>query len=191
VRGKSEGGRSIVSKQDRKYNGRVGEHYVLYRLLRERKDLNAVIAAPNTDTVDIYAADKAGKPCAVQVKTKTNRTCWQLGIEHEQIEDPGLFYAFVDLGKHFGVEKPKKDPPDIKEPPDVFIVPSKVVAKAVRLSHPAWLDTAAKSGKPKKDTDRRDICYDYKRARFGTFGEAEGFSAGWMDEYRERWDLLC
>ena len=126
-----------MAKQDRGYNGRVGEHYVLYRLIRERKDVNAVLAAPNTDTVDIHAADKAGKPFAVQVKTKANRTCWQLGKVHEQIEDPGLFYAFVDLGWDFGVEKPKKNPPDIKDPPDVFIVPSKVVARAVRLSHPA------------------------------------------------------
>ena len=100
-----------MAKQDRGYNGRVGEHYVLYRLIRERKDVNAVLAAPNTDTVDIHAADKAGKPFAIQVKTKTNRTCWQLGKVHEQIEDPGLFYAFVDLGWDFGVEKPKKNPP--------------------------------------------------------------------------------
>ncbi len=176
-----------MPRQDGTYIGRVGEHYVLYKLIRERKDINAAMAAINTDTLDIYAADKAGKPFGVQVKTKTNRTCWQLGREHEHIEDPGLFYAFVDLGKHFGWEKPKKGPSDIKEPPEVFIVPSEVVARAVRVSHQAWLNTPAKSGKPKKDTRIRVICQTYPPA---TFREVEGFPAGWMEQYRENWELL-
>lgn len=47
-----------MAKKDREYVSRVGEHYVLYRLIRERKDINAAIAAVNTDTLDIYAADK-------------------------------------------------------------------------------------------------------------------------------------
>jgi hypothetical protein len=176
-----------VTKQDRKYNGRVGEHYVLYRLIRERKDVNAAIAAINTDTVDIYAADRAGKPFAVQVKTKANSRCWRLRQVHEQIEDSGLFYAFVDLGTDFGTEQPKNDLPKIKEPLEVFIVPSEVVARAVRVSHEAWLNTPKKNGEPKADTELRDICYTYPPERFG---EVEGFPAGWMERYRDNWGIL-
>src|SRR5918994_585873 len=176
-----------MAKKDREFVSRVGEHYVLYRLIRERKDINAAIAAVNTDTVDIYAADKAGIPFAVQVKTKTNRTCWQLDKVHEHIEDPRLFYAFVDLGWDFDAEKPKFNPPDVKEPPEVFIVPSEVVARAVRVSHLAWLNTPRKNGKPKKDSPMRVICYRYPHT---TFREVEGFLDGWMKQYRENWQLL-
>jgi hypothetical protein len=77
--------------------------------------------------VDIHVADKAGKPFTVQVKTKTNSHRWRLDRRHEHIEDPGLFYAFVDLGWDFGVDfdvdKPKYNPPDIKKPPELFVVP--------------------------------------------------------------------
>jgi hypothetical protein len=176
-----------VTKRDGKYSGSVGEHYVLYRLIRECKDVNAVIATPNTDTVDIHAADKAGKPFAVQVKPKTNSHKWFLTAKHEHIEDPGLFYAFVDLGWDFGIdfdaEKPKYNPPDIKKPPELFVVPSEVVARAVHVSHQAWL----RNGNSRKDGDMRDIHYTYPPS----FGEVEGFPARWMEEYRECWELLC
>jgi len=138
--------------------------------------------------VDIHAADKAGKPFAVQVKTKTNSHKWFLTAKHEDIEDPGLFYAFVDLGWDFNAEKPKNNPPDIKKPPDVFIVPSERVAKAVHVSHRAWRSIPKKDGTSRKDGDQRDIFYTYPPTRFG---EVEGFPARWLEEYRERWDLLC
>lgn len=176
-----------MTKRDGKYRGSVGEHYVLYKLIRECKDVNAVLATPNTDTVDIHAADKAGKPFAVQVKTKANSHKWFLTAKHEDIEDPGLFYAFVDLGWDFDAEKPKNDPPDIKCPPEVFIVPSEVVARAVHVSHQAWLNAPRKPGTSRKDGDRRDIYNTYPPR----FDKVKGFPAGWMEEYRERWDLLC
>jgi len=175
-----------VSRRDGKYNGRVGEHYALYTLIRKRRDCNAVLASPNTDTVDIHVADKGGKPFTVQVKTKTNADRWLLTAKNEDIEDPGLFYAFVDLGWDFGidfeVEKPKYNPPDIKKPPELFVVPSEVVARAVHVSHQAWL----RNGNSRKDGDMRDIYYTYPPR----FGEVEGFPACWMEQYRENWQLL-
>jgi hypothetical protein len=164
--------RTTMSKGDYGFVGSVGEHYVLYRLIR--KSFNAVLAAPNTDAVDIYVADKAGKPFAVQVKTKGDRDSWLLK-KHERIQDPRLFYTFVDLGRTLD-----------ERCPDVFIVPSEVVARAAHVSHQAWLNTPTKSGKPKKDGDMRDIYYTYPPR----FGEVEGFPAGWMEEYRESWKLL-
>ena len=171
-----------MPKKDRKYVSRVGEHYVLYRLIRERKDINAALAAINTDTVDIYGADKVGRPFAVQAKTKTNSHEWQLRKVHEHIEDPGLFYAFVDLAWDFDAEKPKYNSPDTKKPPDVFIVPSEVVARAVGVSHQAWL----RNGTSRKDGNMRDIYYTYPER----FGEVEGFPACWMEEYRDKWTQL-
>jgi hypothetical protein len=146
----------------------------LYRLIRE--GFNAVLAAPNTDAVDIYVADKNGKPFAVQVKTKANSTIWRLNKKHETIEDPRLCYAFVDIGKDFD-----------KGPPDLFVVPSDVVARAVRESHKAWHRTPTKKGTPKKHNDLRDIAKTYPRARYG---DLKGFPDGWMEQYRENWHFL-
>jgi hypothetical protein len=114
---------------------------------------------------------------------------WQLDRRHEHIEDPGLFYAFVDLGWDFGndfdVEKPKKNPLRIKDPPEVFIVPSERVARAVRVSHQAWRSILKKDGTPRKDGNQRDIFDTYPPR----FGEVEGFPAGWMQPYRNNWGL--
>ena len=51
-----------------KHTGDVGEHWVLYRLIRA--GYTAVLAPTNAKAVDILAADRDGKPFGIQVKTK-------------------------------------------------------------------------------------------------------------------------
>ena len=51
-----------------KHTGDVGEHWVLYRLIRA--GYTAVLAPTNAKAVDILAADRDGKPFSIQVKTK-------------------------------------------------------------------------------------------------------------------------
>jgi hypothetical protein len=46
-----------------------------------------------------------------------------------------LFYVFVTLNNR-------------KQHPDFFVVPSKTVAKYVKESHAAWLQTSSRSGQP-------------------------------------------
>ncbi len=111
-----------------RWHGEIGEHYVLYRLMRE--GFNAAVARINADILDIYAADRKGIPFAVQVKTKTDAEAWRLNEKHENIQDTRLFYAFIDLGKSLE-----------KESPNVFILPSAEVARVCRTEHKAWLNT--------------------------------------------------
>lgn len=53
-----------------KHVGYVGEHWVLYRLIRE--GYTAVLAPTNARAVDILASDARGVPFGIQVKTRTN-----------------------------------------------------------------------------------------------------------------------
>lgn len=126
------------------YRGKVGEHYVLYKLVRE--GFNAVLAPPNAEAVDIYASDSEGRSFAVQVKTKSDAESWRLGKKHEEIEDPRLFYALVDLGEDLE-----------KEPPSVFVLPSAEVARVCRVEHRAWLRTPSKTGKAKKSSSENHL----------------------------------
>ncbi len=56
--------------------------------------------------------------------------------KHEQHMHERLFYAFVDFE------------PDV---PNVYVVPSAVVADVVRRSHLSWLATPGKNGRPHRD----------------------------------------
>ena len=51
-----------------KYTGNVGEHWVLYRLIRA--GYTAILAPTNAKAVHILAADRDGEPLSIQVKTK-------------------------------------------------------------------------------------------------------------------------
>lgn len=156
------------------YRGRIGEHYVLYKLVRE--GFYATLAPSNAKAVDIYASASEGETFAIQVKTKADSDMWRLSKTHEQIEDSRLFYALVDLGR--SVEK---------EPPDVFVLPSSEVARVCRVEHLAWLSTPTKTGKPKKSLSMRAIAQNYPSHRYG---DVEGCPAGWMEKYREGWVAL-
>ncbi len=156
------------------YRGKVGEHYVLYRLVRE--GFNATMAPHNTEAVDIYASDSIGAAFAVQVKTRSDAEMWRLNKKNENIEDPRLFYALVDLGRNLD-----------KEPPSVFILPSSEVARVCKVEHQAWLSTPTKSGGTKKSGEMRAIWENYPPTRFG---EVDGCPDGWMEKYREGWAAL-
>ena len=80
-----------------------------------------------------------------------------------------MFYALVDLAD---------------EPPATFIVPSALVARCVRDVHEAWASTPGRGGHVRKrDSDMRRVRPAYPE-------DVSGFPAGWMDEWRDRWDLL-
>ena len=88
--------------------------------------------------------------------------------KHENIQSDSFFYAFVDLEPHA---------------PNVFIIPSKVVADVLNTAHQAWLDEPGRGGKPHRDHDMRRLLPAYAR-------DVPGYPPGWLEPYRERWDLL-
>lgn len=149
--------------------GAAGEHYVLYRLLR--LNLCAGLPPAGTPDVDLLIVDEgAAVITSLQVKTRTTGADggWHMKVKHETLRSPRLFYVFVDFQP---------------EHPVCFVIPSPVVAEVVGRSHAAWLRTPGRGGRRHAQTDMRRVLPRYPF-------EVEGFASGWMDEYRERWELL-
>jgi hypothetical protein len=160
----------------KKHTGDVGEHWVLYRLIRA--GYTAVLAPTNAKAVDILAADRDGKPLSIQVKTKRGTSKgWRLTEDAESISDPRLFYCLVDLGRDGNLE-----------PPEVYIVPSSLIAHATRLGHAEWLKGVRPDGQPRKDSRIRQILDPVPKSA-GDAVRAE-FPDGWLERYKENWDIL-
>jgi hypothetical protein len=156
--------------RDKQLVGAAGEHLVLSRLLNL-----GYLAAPaprGTRKVDVLVNHLDGKaPCLIQVKTRTGLDAdqgWHMSVKHEEMRDPDMYYCFVALG-------------DIQS--NVYVIPSEVVANAVKDSHATWLNTPGAKGQQHNDTDIRRI-----KNRYGMV--LESAPDGWMDKYLENWELL-
>ena len=153
--------------------GAAGEHYVMCQLLR--RGMIAALAPPGAPEVDIIVSDRFGTSlAAVQVKARQNTRAnggWPLARKHEGIIRSSLFYAFVNFGS------------SLAEPPRSWIVPSVLVAEAIRESHSTWLNLPSKSGAPHKDTEMRQFLHDYSHQGLGRI-------SGWLDPYLEAWDTI-
>lgn len=155
--------------------GSAGEHYLMSLLLRQQ--FIAALAPVGVPTADIIVTDDAGeRASAIQVKTRRDIGSdggWHMKAKHETIVGPSLFYAFISFGS------------DETRLPDVFIVPSGIVADAVTRSYRHWLTTPGRAGQTRKDGVMRRFLPDYSRRGLGaTHG------AGWLEPYRDAWDQL-
>lgn len=150
--------------------GPAGEHYVLYRLYR--LGILASLAPPGTPTVDILILDINGDDvvATLQVKTRTfgRDGGWHMSEKHERAVADRLFYALVDLEQGH---------------PTTYVIPSAEVAKVLWESHRAWLTTPGRGGLRHKDQPMRRVLPSYG-------WPVENYPNGWMEEWRERWDLL-
>lgn len=155
----------MAGKLDTTLTGAAGEHLVLSRLLQ--RSILAAQAPEGVRKVDILINFlDGGEPKLIQVKARQYGSDggWHMGLKHETMTDQNLFYCFVDFQ------------PDNST---VHVIPSKVVAKALKKDHQIWLDTPGKNGKAHNPTDLRRL-----RPKM------DGQKPGWMDEYLENWDLL-
>ena len=149
--------------------GAAGEHYVLYRLLR--LNLRAGLPPAGTPEVDLLIVDeRASVITSLQVKTRTKGPDggWHMRDKHERIIGPRLLYVFLDF-----------EPGE----PVTYVIPSSVVANYVKTEHEVWLATPGLRGQPHNDNAGRRLLPRHKYL-------IPGFPDGWMDQYRERWDLL-
>lgn len=160
--------------------GAAGEQYVLYQLLR--RGWVAALAPKGVPGVDIIVTDKEGnRQCAIQVKTRRDTGSdkgWHMRKKHETIVSKTLYYCFVDIGKTES---------DI---PTIFIIPSEIVASILKDSHQLWLKTPGKNGSRHNDTDMRRLLPDYARRRQLQPTLMQKFGPGWMEKYKENWDIL-
>ena len=156
-----------MSARDSVLTGSAGEHFVLYKL--HRAGILAAQSPAGARDADVLVFNDLGLGKRIQVKTRTYGPDggWHMRMKHEQMTDPGLVYAFVDL-----------EP----EPPVVYLVPSVTVAEVLARSHQAWLAVPGKT-RPHADHPMRRLLPHYSFA-------VEGYSDRWLDQYRDRWDLL-
>lgn len=138
-------------------SGISGEYLAAGEL--SRRGYIASLTLRNSKGVDILVANAdASKSLAVQVKTNQGaQKWWLLNKKAEDFHAKNLFYIFVNLNNG--------------QPPEFFVVPSKIVAGFIKENHVTWLKTPGKRGQPHKDNPMRAfIDKDQK--------------------YLNRWDLL-
>jgi hypothetical protein len=152
--------------------GPAGEHFVLFKLYR--LGMLASLAPPGISTLDILVLSFDQRVVAtVQEKTRTfgRDGGWHMSAKHEgeRYVSDRHFYAFVDLET---------------DPPTTYVIPSAVVADVLARAHAAWASAPGKGGRQRKaETTFRRIQPAYPDSSLE-------YPPGWMDEWRERWDLL-
>lgn len=164
--------------------GASGEYYVLSQLLR--RGWVAALAPDGAPNMDILVTDvESRKLCAIQVKTRRDKGTdkgWHMQKKHETIAADDLFYVFVDLGK------------GSSDAAVCYIIPSRIVADAIRLSHQAWLATPGQNGRPRRDGNFRRMKPDYTTNIKPITDEGriviDRYSLGWLDKYKENWGIL-
>ena len=139
--------------------GVAGEYFVAGEL--SRRGYVASITLRNTRSIDILASNAdASKSASIQVKTnRGSRKGWLLNKKAEDYFADNLFYVFVNLNDG--------------QPPDFYVVPSKIVAATVKEGFARWLATPGRNGRRHKDNPMR-MFHDR---------EAEG-------DFRNKWELL-
>jgi hypothetical protein len=155
--------------------GAAGEHYVMCQLLR--RNLIAALAPVGVPNADIIVTDQIGDQlCSVQVKVRREigrDGGWHMKAKQEEITSPNIFYCFVDFGR------------TLTDQPKCWVVPSKVVAFAIKTAHKNWLEMPGAKGQKRKETDFRRFLPSYEKDGMG----AE-YGIGWLDRYFERWEVF-
>ena len=174
--------------------GASGEHLVLSTLLKN--NFIAGNAPYNTKDYDLVVINKNGASTSpIQVKTILHRKTedvsdgWMLKEKHEEPIN-GLIYCFVRLNLDSNYS-------------EIFVVDSKIVAHAVKMSHQIWLKIPGLKGKKHKDTTMRHLMHDFRKIsmlnRLENLAEylnqkeinfINEYSAGWLEKYKDRWNLL-
>jgi hypothetical protein len=157
--------------------GAAGEHYVLCQLLR--RGYIAALAPLGVPNADILITDTEGQRLiAIQVKTRRNIGAdngWHMKPKHERLISDSLFYCFVNFGDGFS------------DPTLTYVIPSRIVAAAIRDSHQHWLKTPVARGQAHKDSQVRRFLPDYSKV----FGNGHPlYGPNWIDKFLEAWESL-
>jgi hypothetical protein len=143
-----------------------GERHVVAELRRRGIEYRL---EPQPRRNDIVVKSGAGRlTLQVRVTSLGQRQGWLLTKELEGVTDDRLLYAFVNT---------------LPSVPETFLIPAAIVSDVLRTSHAAWLATPGRGGQPHRDQPMRMILMDYHFP-------VQGYPPGWLEQYRERWDLL-
>ncbi len=162
---------------DSKLIGSAGEHFVMSALLRQ--GYIAALAPEGAPNIDILVSDIDGnRVCAVQVKSRSGKGSdggWHMRPKHEELSSEGLYYCFVNFSMAGST---------LEVAPEVYVIPSKVIAKTLKTTHQIWLRSPGKNGRRRKDHTMRRLLPDYSKI---SATENVPYQKGWMDEYRNAW----
>ena len=123
--------------------GNAGEYFIAYLL--SAKDCIVTVTLGRTEGFDLLIVSPINITFKISVKTTFyKKNSLMMSKKVEEIKDNDLFYAFVRFT-------------DIGKLPDYWIVPSKIVAERVAVSHQIWLDIPGKGGRPHKDSTMRQF----------------------------------
>lgn len=145
--------------------GAAGEYYVAAEL--SRRDWLATVTIKNAPGTDVLAQrlDRR-RIVAIQTKTASRGSNFRLVQKDEaQGERDNEWYVLVGLRSEV-------------ERPSFFILPRHVLGALTYLQHRDWLlninlvHRPARPGHQRRDSEQRNI------------------RAGWIEQYRDRWDLL-
>ncbi len=157
----------------------AGEFAVLSQLALRGFDANMTLG--HTKGVDILVSDpNSGDMFKVEVKTsfasKPSRSklfgytiSWMMMEKHETIDDPNLFYCFVNIEKETNVFR-------------FFIVPSSIVASYVAKQHTFWLHR-----KPDLSTEEKDI--PMRQFRIGLSDDEYAIETPLAKDYENKWNF--
>jgi len=161
----------------------AGEFAVLSQLALRGYDANMTLG--RTKAVDILVSNpKTLRMYKVEVKTnyRTSRdepklsklhgrtvSQWIMNEKHERLEDPDLFYCFVNIGKPTNEFK-------------FYLVPSSVVARYVKEEHALWLNAKRPKGRKVKDNEIRMF-------RLGLQGERYAIRTPTAQRYENNWSF--
>lgn len=143
--------------------GSAGEHLVVSELLRlSYIPTFAPSGFPDVDII-VHKVDADYTTLApLQVKACSGNGGWRMLPKHETAK-AGLFFAFVDFGR---------------QPAEIFVVPSEVVATLVYRSHRAW---PGGIGRPENGIRKVRRQYGFHVKDFGN---------GWIERYHDQWKQL-
>jgi hypothetical protein len=153
----------------------IGEHYVLARLIE--RGFIAGLAPENTKSVDLIIMSEDGrKTFQIQVKTRRKGRAsdegWHMQQKHESIVNENLFYIFVTLPMSW----------NDNHQPETFVIPSGIVASILSKTHKDWFDAPGARGQKRNITKMRRVKPIYK--------DSPTISPNWMDEFRDKWEIL-
>ncbi len=124
-------------------------------------------APRGTEKVDIVVSDKDGKSSfRIQVKTTegTVKNGWFLSKKHETQSEKDLFFCLVALHEIS---------------PEIYVVPSSVIARVIAADHQQWLSKISKSGVTRKYTDMRKVKASMPLQ-----------PNDWLETYKENWTVF-
>ncbi len=124
--------------------GIAGEFYIAYMLAKHGFKVN--VSLGRTEGFDLFVKNPSGTNLNMSVKTTYSSKSKRIMMNEkaETLIDDYLYYAFVRLNMLDGV-------------PEFWIIPSKVVAKVIKISHEIWWNTRKRNGIPYQDTKSRRL----------------------------------